>query len=832
MRLLLFLLLSLTGAVVNAQSSGQLGDRSKLPSNLRNIPLSRLSSGALMLLNRDNNLVAPPHTSISAKGTSQSQAAESAPVMLDLRVGPNIRLGDDPSALPPNMRAQAEPDIARSITDEDFVVGTFQEGRFTDGGAVDCGYSVSHDGGLNWTRAFIPNLTMPSGGPYFRATDPVVAFDANNNVYLETEGATDANFNGGAILISKSTDGGATFASPVIIYKPSDNTVFPDKPWMAVNTFQGTSSFGRILATFTLFSNSNQNIHPIVRAYSDDGGAHWTSTSFINGSSTALQGSQPVYLPNGDAVVVYWNFGSSQSPGERLESVISTNGGNSFGSPHLISFGTEWNEPSVRTGSFLPSATADRTTNNVYVVYQAFLNGPHILFTKSTDGGRNWSGPVAISDNPNNLGVFNPAISVSPDDRTLTVCYYDHRDNPGSTTLVNLYLTQSFDGGNTWQPSIRVSSITTDATLAPLTSEGYMLGDYLGIANTTRPVVPSIPIWCDTRTGNSDPFIVRAGIVPYPDLVTGWQAARESLAQVPASSVRGETADLDRDGEDGQSETASATDPINPASVVRSGKEVNLSTRLHVDTGDHVGIAGFAISGTSTKTVLIRALGPSLAQFNVPGVLQDPILELYDANQNLIATNDSWRSSQESQIQATGLAPGDDREAAILITLPAGNYTAIIRGANNTSGIGLIEFYDQNPTSSTRLTNISSRAEVGTSDNVMIAGFIVGNGLGANGDGSSQVLVRVIGPELSNFSIPDPLQDPILELHDSNGTLLVANDNWKDSQQSAIQSTGLAPGDDRESAVLVTLVQGNWTAIVTGKNGTSGVSLVEVYRIQ
>src|SRR5207248_5003340 len=161
-------------------------DRAKLPPNLRNLPLHRLSSGALMLLNRDNNLVLPPRSITTAKGGITAEAAASAPVALDLRIGPNIRLGNDPSPLPSNMRAQAEPHIARATSNEDFLVGVFQEGRIAScGRAVDCGYSVSHDGGLIWTRALIPQLTMTSGGPYFRATDPVVAINLINNVNLE-----------------------------------------------------------------------------------------------------------------------------------------------------------------------------------------------------------------------------------------------------------------------------------------------------------------------------------------------------------------------------------------------------------------------------------------------------------------------------------------------------------------------------------------------------------------------------------------------------------------------------------------------------------------------
>jgi hypothetical protein len=806
-------------------------DRAKLPVNLRNLPLERMSSGALMLLNRDNNIVSPPRPLTTPNGTVTEEAL-TGPVVLDLRIGPNIRLGNDPLALPPTMRAQAEPHIARATTNEDFLVGVFQEGRFASGGgAVDCGYSVSHDGGLNWTRALIPKLTTTSGGPYFRATDPVVAFDLNNSVYLETLVATDPQFVSGAVVLSKSTDGGATFGSPMVAYKPGSTSVFPDKEWMAINTFASSATVGRLLVTFTLFNNVNSLGAPIMRVYSDNGGLNWSSASPIS-SETTLQGSQPMYLPNGNCVIVYWNFGGNRSA-ERLESVISTNGGQTFGSPNLITFATEYNEPLIRSGSFLPSAVADRTTQNIYVVYQTLLAGtPKIAFTKSTNGGTSWSTPVAISDNPVGSGVFNPAINVSPDGGTVSVAFYDHRDNPGSNVLVDLYLAQSFDGGAHWQPNIRLTSVSTNASSAPLTSEGYMLGDYLGVAQTTRPTVPAVPIWVDTRTGNPDPFITRAGIAPYSELITAWEAARESLAHVPASSLRLPTSDSDRDGEDNHSELASATDPNNSASVTRTGKELDISTRLQVGTGQQVGIAGFIVSGNASKNVIVRALGPTLTQFGVPGVLQNPVLDLYDSNHHLVGSNDNWQSSQQAAIQSSGYAPGDDREPAMIRGLVPGTYTVVLRGVNASVGTALLEVHDLDQLSTSVITNLSTRGAVGTNANVMIGGFVVGGGLGANGDGSSKILIRGLGPELTSFGIIGALQDPVLELHDGNGNLLNTNDNWKDSQQAAIQATGLAPADDRESAILTTLIQGNWTAIMRGKNNSTGVGLIELYRIQ
>jgi hypothetical protein len=808
-------------------------DRNSLPPALRAVNLKHLSSGALMLFNRNDNLVRPSPVWLSQGGRLRPEQPEIPSIALDLRVGANIRLGNDPPALPPNMRAQAEPHIARSMTNADFLAAVFQEGRFaTGGGAVDGGYSISHDGGLTWTRALIPNLTTVSGGPYPRATDPVAGINLTGDIFFNTLVATDINFNNGAVVVSRSNDGGATFGSPTVVYQPPNNNFVPDKNWMSINTFPGTATAGRIVVTFTLFSDVNSDGGSIYRAYSADGGVTWSSIANVNGADANLQGSQPVFLPNGNLVIVYWNFGSPSGPGERLEAVLSNNGGVTFGPPKLVTFATEYNEPRIRTGSFLPSAAADRTTGNLFVVYQTLLSGnPKIAFTKSTDSGNSWSTPIAVSDNPTGSGVFNPAINVSPDGQRVTAIFYDHRNNPGSTTLVDLYLAQSFDGGATWQPNIRLTSVSTDASLAPLTSQGYMLGDYLGVAQTTSVNVPAVPVWIDTRTGNPDPFVTRVGIAPQVDF-TSWEAARLSLHQIDNPALGGESGDADHDGEDNLSEFRSHTDPNNPNSVVRTGKQLNISTRLLVQTGANVGIGGFIIDGSDPKRVILRAIGPSLTAHGVPGALQDPTLELHDHTGAMIAFNDNWKDTQQSEIQATGLAPGDDRESAMVQTLAPASYTAIVRGSGGTSGVALIEAYDLNSTVNSKLANISTRGFVGAGDNVMIGGFIVRGGLGVNGDGSEEVLVRGIGPSLTQRGLPNALQDPTLDLHDGNGTIIASNDNWKDTQQSAILATGLAPSDDRESAILATIVEGNYTAVLRGKNNSTGVGLVEVYKVQ
>jgi hypothetical protein len=792
-------------------------DRSDWPAGLQNVPLERLSSGALSLLDRSGDLVRPA-------AAKSSIHAESIPVVLDLRVAPNLRLGDDPAPLPITMRSQAEPNIARSPLEPELIVATFQEGRFVDGGAVDCGYSVTQDGGLTWTRALIPNLTTVTGGPYPRATDPVAGIDLSGRIFLTTEGATNSDFTEGVILVSRSLDGGATFGSPVIVFQPESSSDFPDKPWMAINTFANTSSAGRILVTWTLFGKGDPS--PILRSYSDDHGLTWSPGVVIHSANASAQGSQPVFLPDGRLAIVYWNFQGANG-GEEIDMVLSSDGGVTFGSPTLVTPVTRYDPVSIRSGVFLPSATTDRTTGALYVVYQAFDSGsnPRVLFTKSTNAGATWSTPIAITDNPN-TGVFNPAISASPDGQTLAVSFYDQRDSGGSTFLCNLYLAQSFDGGATWQPNIRLTSITTDASLAPLTDAGYMLGDYLGIAPSTGPDIPAVPVWVDTRTGNPDPFITRVGLAPEVDF-TSFQASRLSLAQINDPQLGGTAGDADGDGEDNLSEFLSATEPNDPGSVVQTSRQLNVSTRETVGTGEDVLIGGFIVSGSTPKQVLLRALGPSLGAFGVSGVLQDPVLELHDSTGAVIFSNDNWRDSQETAISATGLQPNDDREAAILATLEPGAYTAILQGKNNTTGNALIEAYDLDATAESQFANLSTRGQVGTGDAVLIGGLIVSS----EGSAQANVVLRALGPSLGAVGVSGALQDPTVELHDGNGELVAFDDNWRDSQEGIIGSTGLAPNDDREAAIFAHLAAGAYTAVVRGLDDTTGIALVEAYNI-
>ena len=267
----------------------------------------------------------------------------------------------------------------------------------------------------------------------------------------------------------------------------------------------------------------------------------------------------------------------------------------------------------------------------------------------------------------------------------------------------------------------------------------------------------------------------------------------------------------------------------------------NISTRAFVQTGDNVVIGGFIIQGAEPKRVVIRAIGPELTQYGVPNALANPTLELHDSTGALIASNDNWvatiiggiiTSDQVAAIRASGYAPGDRRESAMIVNLPPGSYTAIVRGVNNTTGVALAEVYDLSPAPNSTLGNISTRAFVQTGDNVMIGGVMV------QGTQPRRVIVRAIGPELTQYGVPNPLADPTLEMHDSTGALIASNDNWQHTiiggiitsdQVAAIRASGHAPTDPSESAIIATLPPGNYTAIVRGVNNTTGVGLVEVY---
>jgi len=267
----------------------------------------------------------------------------------------------------------------------------------------------------------------------------------------------------------------------------------------------------------------------------------------------------------------------------------------------------------------------------------------------------------------------------------------------------------------------------------------------------------------------------------------------------------------------------------------------NISTRALVQTGQNVMIGGFIVQGTGPKRVIIRAIGPELTHFGITNPLADPTLELHNESGELIASNDDWQTTipggiittnQANEIQNSGHTPTVASESAIIANLQPGNYTAMVRGVNNTTGVALVEVYDVSPAASSSLGNISARAFVQTGENVMIGGFVV------QGSGPKRVIIRAIGPELTQYGITDALVNPRLELYNGTEALIASNDNWQTTilggvittnQVNAIQNSGYAPTRAAESAIIANLQPGNYTALVRGVRNTTGVALVEVY---
>ncbi|MFN2507283.1 MAG: kelch repeat-containing protein, partial [Chthoniobacterales bacterium] len=264
--------------------------------------------------------------------------------------------------------------------------------------------------------------------------------------------------------------------------------------------------------------------------------------------------------------------------------------------------------------------------------------------------------------------------------------------------------------------------------------------------------------------------------------------------------------------------------PIRPLPV----RLVNISSRARVLTDEEVLIGGFIITGLEPKKVIVRGVGPSMRVNDNPvaGRLKNPALELHNGRGVTVAANDNWKDApNRAEIKASGLAPGDEREAAILLSLRPGSYTAIMKGVD-TTGLGLVEVYDLEPDNRSQLANVSTRAKVLTNDDVLIGGVIARRG------NSSRVLFRAVGPSLRKKGVLGALENPTLALHDGNGALITSNDNWRDAPNSGeIQFSGLAPLNRRESAILTTIRPGNYTAIVRGKNETTGVGLVEAYNL-
>ncbi|MFN0068414.1 MAG: sialidase family protein [Limisphaerales bacterium] len=530
--------------------------REFLPPALRDADLDRLSSGALRLLDPRSGAVTPaaprprPH-------------ADVVPAVLDGRVGPNVRMGGDPEALPPARRAQAEPHLVRSPLDPDLLLAAFQEGRFTDGGAVTCGYAVSTNGGLAWSRALLPGITQVNGGPYDRATDPVAAADARGFLYVNTLALAGANNATGVLLLSRSTNGGASFEPPRIAYRPPNASIFPDKNWIAVNSFTNTPRAGRLVVTYTRFSGGST---PIALVLSDDGGVTWTPPQLLTAATASCQGSQPAFLPDGSLLVGWFSFSTAGSGA--IEVVRTPAGGTAFTPPVRVASVTLHDDDTARDGAFLPSLTVDAASGRAHCAWQGLVfepaSGrlvPRIMAAWSDDGGASWSAPRTVSDNPPDVSVFNAIIAAGQDGRTVAAAWWDKRVNAPATNLVDTLVAFSLDAGTNWTPAVRATAVSTDLRLAPLTGGGRMIGDYFGLAGPLGPDVPAVVASVDTRDGGPDPWALRVGAAAGLTWES-WRAAHHSLAQVRDPEVGGPVADGDADGFPLEAEYVWGLDPF------------------------------------------------------------------------------------------------------------------------------------------------------------------------------------------------------------------------------------------------------------------------------
>lgn len=316
----------------------------------------------------------------------------------------------------------------------------------------------------------------------------------------------------------------------------------------------------------------------------------------------------------------------------------------------------------------------------------------------------------------------------------------------------------------------------------------------------------------------------------YGDWLSGPCPQSQPFAQ-NASGCTGQYSDVTGSSPEGISLDVIGYDLVPTAQLPAAVR--NFSTRLSVLGGDSISIAGFIITGTAPKKVLLRGIGPSLGDAGVNGALADPTLDLFQGS-TLLASNDNWKVngqtglSQEADISATTIPPTNDSESAIVQTLQPGAYTAVLRGKDGGTGIGLVESYGLDQGSNSRLANISTRGFVDVGDNVMIGGFILGPG----NAGTTKVVVRALGPTLASNGVANPLQDPTLVLHDGNGEIVASNNDWQDdANASEIRSDNLAPSDAREAALLRVLQPGSYTAVVAGYGDSTGVGLVEVYNL-
>lgn len=395
---------------------------------------------------------------------------------------------------------QVEPDIGIDPNDDNILTATFQQGRFQDGGSVDPGYATSHDGGATWTSGDLPNLTVAVGGPFERASDPVVAFGPDGAVYIQTLGINFSDCRS-AVVVQRSDDGGLTFGDPLTIQDDNDCNVLNDKNWITVDTFPGSPHYGRIYAVWDILTvapgSPLGSVAPIVMRYSDDRGVTWSDLVYVSERQASGIGALPLVQPNGDLTVVWDNYGIDF---DRMVSQSSDDGGLTF-SPPVVIGNCECSEPpDMRTGA-LPSATVDPVTGYLYASWQSTqfrsdgLND--IVLSRSTNAGTSWESVKRVSRDRRNTDHFTPDVAAYGG--SVHVNYYSRDLRAGIySRFVEQRYQASGDNGLTFAKPLQLGPPSSLRFAATVFFNGTkFLGDYIGNAATADS---DHPVWC--RSGH------------------------------------------------------------------------------------------------------------------------------------------------------------------------------------------------------------------------------------------------------------------------------------------------------------------------------------------
>lgn len=720
--------------------------------------------------------------------------------------------------------AANEPSIAVDPTDHNKMVIGWRQFNSVTSNFRQGGWGYTSNAGTSWTFPGVLENNV------FRSDPVLVCDDMGRFLYLSLQQSFFDN-------VWRSLNGGQTFTN----LGPATGG---DKQWFTIDNNPASMGHG---FQYQCWSTAGNNYGGRQFSRSIDGGVTWMDP--INIPHTPQWGT-PDVDSTGNLFIGGVNVNTDQvwcirSSNAKNGAVIPT-----FDQSTAVNLGGSFNF----SGTINPGGLAgmlflavDRsgtsTNNNIYIMASieptGATNGTDVMFVRSTDGGLTFSTPRRINDDPINHNKWHwfGTFAVAPNGRLDSV-WLDTR-NAANNTDSQLFYSYSTDGGVTWSPNVAVTTSFNPFLGYPNQNK---MGDYIGIVsdNTGGDVA-----YTATFNQEEDVYYVRVspGTGPTPSPTNTPNPTATATATVPpsptptatatatatatpsstatATGTAAATATATATAEGSPTITPSPTPTVSPTPGAAAQFQ-NLSTRMLIQTGDNVGIGGFIITGSNPKQVLLRGIGPSLGLGNA---LIDPVLELHGPAGFATVTNDNWRDTQQIVIQATGLAPTNDLESAILMTLDPGAYTAIVKGKNSGTGVGLVEIYDLEQAAS-KLANISTRASVGTGNDIVIAGFILGH----NG-GDDRVILRGVGPTLASTGVPNALADPTLELRDTNGNLVDSNNDWHDNPTQAAEliAAGLALTNDLESGIAATLSPGLYTALLAGQNNGTGVGLVEVY---